>query len=90
MQGTFNLHPYWLLLKDLNDEQKFSIVEMLLKSLKASATAPKKNGEKSPEKPEDDWVYKYYGCWGEFPETAEELISQIEGARTMGREIEAL
>ncbi|MBI5915487.1 MAG: hypothetical protein HY842_08925 [Bacteroidetes bacterium] len=90
MQVSANLHPYWLLLKDLNLEQKLSLIELLVQSVKTATVAPKKNGKKEPEKPKDDWVYKYYGSWKDFPETAEEMISLIEGSRTMGREIEAL
>lgn len=89
MQVSANLHPYWLLLKDLSMEQKLSLIELLVQSVKISAVAPKK-GKKQPEKPSEDWVHRFYGSWKDFPETAEEMISLIEGSRTMGREIEAL
>lgn len=89
MQVSSNLHPYWLLLKDLSMEQKLSLIELLVKSVKTSATAPKK-GKKQPEKSGEDWVHQFYGSWKDFPETAEEMIKLIEGSRTMNRETEAL
>jgi len=89
MQVSANLNPYWLLLKDLSMEQKLSLIELLVQSVRSAAAAPKE-GKQKPEKPSDDWVHQYYGSWKDFPETAEEMIELIEGSRTMGREIEPL
>ena len=73
MQVSANLHPYWLLLKDLNMEQKLSLIELLVQSVKASMV---EHGE--GQKLDDDWVQKYYGSWNDFPETAEEMIEVIK------------
>ncbi len=43
------------------------------------------SGEAAPN--DDQWVYEFAGSWNDFPETAEEMIAQIEGARTLGREV---
>jgi hypothetical protein len=76
MQVSANLHPYWLLLKDLSMEQKLSLIELLVQSVKA------KNAQNDDmQKSDDDWVQKYNGCFSEFPESAEEMIELIEESK---------
>lgn len=85
-----NLNAYWLLLKDLSFEDKVALIEKLLQSLKpAKAVQKKQNDQPNSPKP-NDWIYEVNGSWKEFPESAEDMISLIENARTMGRTIEPL
>ena len=85
MKMPTDLQQYWLLLKDLSREQKLSLIELLAQSVKADTAS---NGDEKVSV--DDWVHHLYGSWKDFPETAEEMISFIEGSRTMGRKIESL
>ncbi len=84
-----NLNAYWLLLKDLNTAEKLSLIELLVKSIKAAPPAPVRKKNRMPVK-DDDWVLRFAGSWSDLPETAEEMISLVEGARTMSRPIEHL
>lgn len=76
MKIPADLQPYWNLLKDLDDELKLELIEVLVRSVKANNA---KSGE--GQKAGDDWVQKYYGCLSEFPETAEEMIAVIEESK---------
>lgn len=38
MQIPANINPYWLLIKDLNAADKLSLIELLVKSVKAEQT----------------------------------------------------
>lgn len=89
MQLSANIKTYWLLLKDLSNEEKHSLIELLAQSIKTSA-GKKGNPEKQPLPGEDNWIDAFYGSWNDTPETAEDLIQLIEGARTIGRPIETL
>ncbi len=89
MQLSANIKTYWLLLKDLSNDEKRSLIELLTQSLKVSAKQKDKT-EKQNNSGGDDWADTFYGSWNDTPETAEELIQLIEGARTAGRPIEAL
>jgi hypothetical protein len=89
MQLSANIKTYWLLLKDLSNEEKRSLIELLTQSVKASTDKSSKT-EKQETPNEDNWIDAFYGSWNDTPETAEELIRLIEGARTTGRPIEAL
>lgn len=89
MQLSANIKTYWLLLKDLSNEEKRSLIELLTQSVKASADKKDKT-EKQESPGEANWVDAYYGSWNDTSETAEELIQLIEGARTAGRPIETL
>ena len=89
MQIPTNLNPYWLLLKDLNTSEKVPVIELLVKSIQSAPPAPKQKKSIQPAG-DDDWVLRFAGSWSDFPETAEEMIALIEGARTMSRPIERL
>lgn len=89
MQIPAKINPYWLLIKDLDTADKLSLIELLIKSIKAGPPASKHKKSHTPTKSED-WVLRLAGSWSDFPETAEEMIHLIEGARTMGRPIESL
>lgn len=90
MGASLNLNPYWLLLKDLNAEEKLSLIELLVKSLQSSQPSPK--GKKNRRSPVNgnDWVQRFAGSWNDFPETAEEMVFLIENTRTMNRTVEIL
>lgn len=89
MQLSANIKTYWVLLKDLSNEDKRSLIKLLTHSLKASADKKSKPEQKETSG-KDDWIDTFYGIWNDTPETAEELIQLIEGARTAGRPIEPL
>jgi hypothetical protein len=89
MQVPVSLNPYWLLLKDLSAEEKLSLIELLVKSLQLSKSAPNKKQTNNP-KDKGGWAHRFEGSWSDFPETAEEIIALIEQSRTLGREIEPL
>ncbi len=89
MQIPANLNPYWLLLKDLSSAEKLSLIELLVKSIKNKQFARKHKNDR-PQIEKDDWVLHFAGSWSDFPETAEEMIALLEGARTMGRTIEQI
>ena len=89
MQIPANLIPYWLLLKDLNTTEKLSLIELLVKSLQAATSDSKSKKARLPVG-DDDWVLRFAGSWNDFPETAEEIIALVEGARTMSRPIEQI
>lgn len=89
MPLSANIKSYWLLLKDLSPDEKISLIELLAQSLKGATN--KKQPSKLPKTSGDaDWVNNFYGVWSDVPETAEELIQKIEGARGSGRPVEAL
>ena len=89
MQLSTNIKTYWLLLKDLSNEDKRSLIELLTESVKASVN--KKDRSKKQGSPgEDNWIDAFYGSWNDTSETAEDLIRLIEGSRSTGRPIEAL
>lgn len=89
MQLSANIKTYWLLLKDLSNDEKRSLIDLLTQSVKASASNKGKS-EKQKAPDEDNWIDAFYGSWNDTPETAEDLIQLIEGARTTGRPIETL
>ena len=89
MQIPANLNPYWLLLKDLNTSEKLSLIELLVKSIQSAPPASKQKKSTQPSS-DDDWVLRFAGSWSDFPESAEEMIALIEGARTASRPIERL
>lgn len=89
MQLSANIKTYWLLLKDLSNDEKRSLIELLRQSLKTPAD--KKGKSEKLEMPDGaNWIDTFYGSWNDTPETAEELIQLIESTRTTGRPIEAL
>jgi hypothetical protein len=89
MRISTKISPYWMLLKDLSNEEKLSLIALLAKSLQKKKPNEKVKNEFSSNV-EEDWVQYFSGSWNDFPETAEELIDTIEGARTQGRMIEFL
>jgi hypothetical protein len=89
MTSSPQINAYWLLLKDLSAEEKLSLIELLVKSLQPQKLAPKTK-KISNKTVAEGWAHRFEGSWSDFPESAEELIELIEGARTMGREIEML
>jgi len=89
MQLSAHLNSYWLQLKDLSTEEKRSLIELLVKSLQVTASAPKSNKPRRSSA-KDEWVHRFAGSWNDFPETAEEMIAVIENARTMSRPVEML
>ena len=89
MQIPANLSPYWLLLKDLDTKEKLSLIEMLVKSIQtAQPDTKRKQGRLAPN--QDNWVLRFSGSWSDFPESAEDMITLIEGARTQSRPIEQI
>jgi len=89
MQIPANLSPYWLLLKDLDTKEKLSLIEMLVKSIQTSQPiSGRKQNRPAPK--DDNWVLRFSGSWNDFPESAEEMIALIEGARTLSRPIELI
>lgn len=72
-----NLSPYWVLLKDLSPKEKLSLIEILAKSIQSGFDTSKKI--KSPIG--NDWVQQFSGSWADFPESAEEMIQEIENTR---------
>lgn len=90
MGASINLNPYWLLLKDLNAEEKLSLIELLVKSLQTSPTSSKGKKQRGSPANDNEWVQRFAGSWNDFPETAEEMIAVIENARTMSRPVEML
>lgn len=89
MQIPANINPYWLLIKDLNAADKLSLIELLVKSVKAETHTIRHKKSHTPAKG-DDWVLRFAGSWSDFPETAEEMIDLIEKSRTLSRPIESL
>lgn len=89
MQVSGNIQTYWLLLKDLDKESKLSLIELLIQSLKKSSVK-KISKNLTPMPNNNDWIDEFYGCWNSSDETAEDIISNIEKTRTMGRQIETL
>jgi hypothetical protein len=89
MQVSGNLQTYWLFLKDLDKESKLSLIELLIQSLKKSSVK-KTPKNLTPMPNNNDWIDEFYGCWNSSDETAEDIITKIESARTMGREFEIL
>jgi len=93
MQIPAKLNSYWLLLKDLDTDEKRSLIELLVKSIQSvptsSLAASTRNRPPKPAK-EEDWVRRFAGSWNDYPESAEEMIAVIEGGRTLGRQVEAL
>ena len=80
MRISTKISPIWLLIKDLSNEEKLSLIALLAKSLQKKTPAKKVKREiSSHEGP--DWVQHFAGSWNDFPETAEELIEVIEGKR---------
>ncbi len=90
MDFSSNLNAYWLLLKDLNANEKLSLIELLVKSLQKTAASAVKNNQKTETPTTDHWVFQFSGSWKDFPETAENLIAIMEGSRTLGRQTEML
>lgn len=90
MPRASNLNPYWVLLKDLSTEEKLSLIELLVKSIQGRAVVPETKQSFSSEKDDDVWVHQFASSWSDLPGTAEEMITLIEGARTMSRPIETL
>lgn len=89
MQVSGNIQTYWLLLKDLDKDSKLSLIELLIQSLKKTATQKKsKNLSMIPNN--NDWIDEFYGCWNSSDESAEDIITKIESTRTMGRQVETL
>ena len=90
MVVSLNLNPYCLLLKDLNAEEKLSLIELLVKSLQTSQPSFKGKKQRRFSANDNEWVQRFAGSWNDFPETAEEMITLIENARTMSRPVEML
>ena len=86
MQLYRNIQTYWLLLKDLDKESKLSLIELLKQSLKKTPVDTN-NTKLSNDK---SWADEFYGCWNNSDETAEDIITQIETARSIGRQIETI
>lgn len=78
-----------MLLKDLSVEEKLFLIELLVKSIQKGSAAPQLQEAPYPDQ-NDSWVQHFAGSWSDLPGTAEEMITLIEGARTMSRPIETL
>ncbi len=90
MDAAAQLDQYWLLLKDLGAKEKLQLIERLVKSLQSGNTQPKPSRKKKLPA-SNDWAKEMEGAWSIFPETAEEEIVKIVGARSvLSREIESL
>jgi hypothetical protein len=80
MRISTKVSPNWLLIKDLSNEEKLSLIALLAKSLQEK-TPSKKVKKKVSSLEAADWVQHFPGSWNDFPETAEELIEVIKGRR---------
>jgi hypothetical protein len=80
MRISTKVSPNWLLIKDLSNEEKLSLIALLTKSLQEK-TPSKKVKKKVSSLEAADWVQHFAESWNDFPETAGELIEVIKGRR---------
>lgn len=72
-----NVSIYWNMLKNLNEDVKLELISKLSTSLLTSRK----------EVHSENWASNFSGGWKDSRE-AEEIISDIRGARSKNREIE--